>query len=634
MNQAMRIACTIALAGTLSWAGTLSLAGTAVAKTDKSEAKKTDQSKKPVVAVFSLKGLVAESPAAEDLFLGSSQRTTMRQLITRLKKTKDDDRVKAVVLLVSQPMMGPAQIEEFRQAMDEVQQAGKKIYVHVDSLSTSSYVLCSGASHLSVVPTGDLFVTGLYGEQLFVRELLDKLKIRPDFLTCGKYKSAAEMFMRNQPSDEAARMYSWLFDGLYGSYVKMIAEGRGVPSEKVRAWIDGALYSAESARKEGMIDAVEHRQAFEARLKKAYGDDIRFDKKYGRKKRADLDFSSPFGVFKFWADLFQGPKAKKPSKAIVAVVHVDGPILPGAPQPSPFGSQGIAYSTPIRKALDKVTRDKNVKAVVLRVSSPGGSAVASEIILNATRRVKQAKPFAVSMGNVAGSGGYYVACGADTIFADGATITGSIGVVGGKFATTEMWKQWGIHWTPIARGKNAGMLSSSKGFTQQQREKLESWMEEIYAVFKGHVEKIRKDRLKKPIDQVAGGRVYTGRQALELGLVDRIGGLDAAIDYVADEAGLEAFEVQVVPRPKNFMEMLFSELSDGEEDDQGTIQLSQGSRGPVAGETLIERALPLLRSLDPTRAAAVFRALKQLELLQSEGVALAMPEIIVHEPAR
>ncbi len=625
MNQAMRIACTMAICATLS------LAGSAVAKTDKTAAKKTVPSTKSVVAVFSLNGPVGESPAAEDLFLGSSQRTTMRQLIARLKKTKDDDRVKAVVLLVSQPMMGPAQIEEFRQAMDEVKQAGKKIYVHVDSLTTSSYVLCSGASHLSVVPTGDLFITGLYGEQLYVRGMLDKLKIRPDFLTCGEYKSAAEMFMRHNPSDAAARMYSWLFDGLYGSYVRLIAEGRGVASEKVRDWIDGGLYSAESALKNGIIDAVEHRQAFEARLKKAYGDDIQFDKKYGHKKRSDLDFSSPFGVFKFWADLFQGPKAKKSSKDVVAVVHVDGPIMPGAPQPSPFGSQGIAYSTPIRKALDKVARDEDVKAVVLRVSSPGGSAVASEIILNATRRVKAAKPFAVSMGDVAGSGGYYVACGADTIFADGATITGSIGVVGGKFATTEMWNQWGIHWTPIIRGKNAGLLSSSEGFTDEQRQKLQSWMNEIYAVFKGHVTEIRKDRLKKPIDELAGGRVYTGRQALELGLVDRIGGLDAAVDYVADKAGLKEFDVQVVPRPKNFMELLFSELTDGDEEDQGTIQLSHSVSAAAPAETLIDRALPLLRSLDPTRGAAVFRALKQLEMLRSEGAVLAMPEIILHD---
>ena len=190
---------------------------------------------------------------------------------------------------------------------------------------------------------------------------------------------------------------------------------------------------------------------------------------------------------------------------------------------------GVAYSTPIRKALDKAAEDDTVKAVVLRVDSPGGSAVASEIILNATKRVAAKKPLIVSMGNVAGSGGYYVACGTKTIFADASTITGSIGVVGGKLATNGMWDKIGVTWKPTKRGANAGMLSSGDMFTDEQRALLQGWMDEIYDVFKGHVVAIRGDKLKKDIDELAGGRVFTGQQALELGLVDQIGGLSDAI---------------------------------------------------------------------------------------------------------
>src|SRR5205085_5197410 len=193
----------------------------------------------------------------------------------------------------------------------------------------------------------------------------------------------------------------------------------------------------------------------------------------------------------------------------VAVVYVDGPIVIGGGTPSPFGG-ATARAVAVRKALDEAARDDSVKAVVLRVDSPGGSAVASEIILDATRRVKAKKPFVVSMGDVAGSGGYYVACGADTIFADESTITGSIGVVSGKFATNDMWKKVGVTFHAYQRGKNAGILATDKVFTPEERKRMQAWMDEIYDVFKGHVVAIRGKKLKKPIDELAGGRVYTG----------------------------------------------------------------------------------------------------------------------------
>ena len=592
--------------------------------------KKATPATKPLVAVFSLKGPVTESPRPDDLLFASARSQTLRKLVERMKKAAADTRVKAVVLLAGNTAMGPGQIEELRSAMNQLKAAGKEVAVHANSLRMPTYVLFSGASQLSIVPTGDVLITGIYAEQLYLRGLLDKIGVRPDFLTCGTYKSAAEMFTQTGPSPEAEEMYSWLFDGLFAGSVKLIAEGRGVPTEKVRSWIDGGLYSAESAKKQGIIDSVEHRQDFVARLKKQYGEEVQFDKKYAKKKQIDVDFSSPFGLVKFWSELFQGGKKKKPAKKTIAIVHVDGPIVPGAPEPSPFGTDRIAYSTPIRKALDKVAEDDSVKAVVLRVSSPGGSAVASEIILNATRRVKAKKPLVVSMGDVAASGGYYVACGADTIFADGVTITGSIGVVAGKLATTGMWTKLGVTWKPIKRGANSGIFSSQAVFSKDEREKVQAWMDEIYGVFKGHVEAIRGDRLKKPLDEIAGGRVYTGRQALELGLVDRIGGLDDAVGYAAEQAGLKDYAVQVVPRPKNFMEMLFRDLADGDDDeDPGTIRLAAGRSSSRSLNGLLGAALPLLDKIEPARARAVRTALRQLELLNREQVLLMMPPLVL-----
>jgi protease-4 len=586
---------------------------------------KKPKPEKPRNAVFRLRGTLSEAPADEEFssLFGGARGLSLKELVARMKKAETDPAVKAVVLLFEGGSVGRAQMEELRQAMASLRKAGKEIYTHSDSLSMSQYVLLSGTSRISVVPTGDMWLTGLYGESMYVRGLLDKLGVKPDFLTCGAYKSAAEMFMREGPSPEAEKMQNWLLDSIYETSIKLIAEGRKVTPEKVREWIDNGPYTAEKAKELGLIDAVEHRQDFEALLKNKFGNDVVFDKKYGAKKQPDLDLSSPFAVFKIWGDMLNDAKKKKTGKDAVAIVYVDGAITLGGG--SSFLDEATAGSTAIRKALDEAARDDSIKAVVLRVNSPGGSAVASEIILDATLRVKAKKPFVVSMGDVAGSGGYYVACGADTIFADASTITGSIGVVAGKLATTGMWKKVGISWKSYKRGANAGLLSSEDVFTKAERERMQAWMDDVYGVFKQHVVKIRGQRLKKPIDELAGGRVYTGQQALELGLVDKIGTLQDAIKYIAGEAKLKDYDVRVVPEPKNFLEQLIEESSGGKDEPK---HLSLANRLTRTEASLVDLAMPYLRNLDPQRVAAIRRALHQLEMLQQEGVLLMMPEML------
>jgi protease-4 len=602
------------------------LLGVAAVQADDKADKKADSSK-ATIPVFRLTG-ITESPPDETLFFASSKAVSLKDLVTRMKQAAKDDAVKAVVILHESGSIGQAQREELRQAMAGLRAAGKDVYAHADSLSMGEYILLSGATRLSVVPTGDLWLTGLDVEVPYLRGLLDKLGVKPDYLTCGDYKSAAEIFLREGPSRQAEEMENWLLDGLYDDYVKLIARGRSVDSAKVRAWLDGGPYSAEKAKAAGMIDAVEHRQAFEGMLKSKYGQEVVFDKKYGKKKPPTLDFSSPFALFKIMGELMgEGQKKKSDKKSAIGIVYVDGPIMLGGGQDSPFGGT-IARSTEIRKALEAAERDKGIKAVVLRVDSPGGSAVASEIIYDATKRLKDKKPFVVSMGDVAASGGYYVACAADTIFADESTITGSIGVVGGKFATNPMWKKIGVTFKEYKRGANAGLLSSADVFTKKEREKLQAWMDDIYGVFKGHVTAIRGDRLKKPIDDIAGGRVYTGRQALELGLVDKIGTLQDAIRYVAEKAELTDYEVRVVPEPKNFIERLVEEIS-GEKDEPKGLNLA--SRVPAAARhpSLVDLALPYLQHLDPQRVKVVKTALWRLQLLQQEGAVLMMPEVVL-----
>jgi protease-4 len=385
--------------------------------------------------------------------------------------------------------------------------------------------------------------------------------------------------------------------------------------------LDNGLFTAQQARDSGLIDAVEQREDFEAMLMERYGKDALFEKKYGRKSQPELDLSSPLGLLKIWAQVFTGPEKKSETKPAVGIVYVSGPINLGKGMANPFGSSLGAFSSEVRDALEKAAADDSIKAVVLRIDSPGGSATASEIILDATKRLKAKKPFVVSMGDVAGSGGYYVACAADTIFADTTTLTGSIGVVGGKVATTEMWKKVGITFKEYKRGQNAGIFSTDDVFSDSERARVRALMDEVYDLFKKHVTTIRGNRLKKPIDELAGGRVYTGKQALDLGLVDRLGTMSDAVTFAAEQAKLTYYAIRVVPEPKSFLEQLSDQFSGGKEE--------PGHIASAVGEySLFKLATPYLQNLDPERTAAVGSALLRFEILQKEGMALTMPEIL------
>lgn len=584
--------------------------------------KEEDAPKKPSeVAVFSLSGPITESPVADDMpfLFGGGVPDSFLSLTTRLRRGAKDENLAAVVFLPTANGFGYAQSEEMRQIIKELRAAGKDVWVHVDALTTGLASTFSGATHVSISPTGIVAVEGIYGEQLFLRGLFDKVGVTPDFITMGAYKSAAETFMRSGPSKESAEMSGWLYDSIFDSIVRGIAEGRGVSDEKARELIDVGIYGADDALKAGIVDSVKFREQFEAELKNKYGDDITFNKRYGKKSQQTIDMSSPFAIMQLWAELLGGGrKSSGPKKDSIAIVYVEGAIVTGNSSPSMFGAGGGAYSEPIRKALDAAARDDSVKAVVLRVDSPGGSATASEIILDATRRVKARKPIIVSMGNVAGSGGYYVAAGVDTIFAEPATITGSIGVLSGKLVTSSLWDKTGINFVPIQRGKNSAIFSSSAPFSDDQREHLRNWMNAVYDDFKGHVQKSRGDKLSKPLEEMAGGRVFTGAQAKELGLVDELGGLHDAIEFVAKEAGLEKYEVRVIPRPKNFVELLMGDVGGSSKPDR---HLSTG----LSESPLWQAVLPMLQRLDPDRVSMVRRAIQQLEITNAERASLTMP---------
>jgi len=570
------------------------------------------------IAYFKLKGPLVETPTEFPPLFGSDPPLSLKGLLERFKEARQDSNVVAVVVDLQQAQMGLGQLEEVHEAMRRFAAVDKPVFVHAEQLSTLTYALATGASHISLVPTGDLWLLGLYGESLYLRGALEKIGCTPDIEQCGDFKTAAETFMRSGPSEPAKQMMNWLFDGLYASLVDRIAKSKGWTSEKVRELIDNGPYSAEGALAAGLIDSIKHRQDFVADLKKRYGEGVEIVTDYG-----DTDEfkppEDPFAMFTFLMQLLN-PTPKEYTEPSVAVVYVEGAIQVGAAQPSPFGGSEGAYSTTIRRALDKAAEDDTVKAVVLRVDSPGGSALASEIILDAAKRVAAKKPIVVSMGSVAGSGGYYVTCAADTIFADAGTITASIGVLGGKIVTTGGWDKLGVKWHPNQRGKMAGMMSSASKFSDAERAKIRQYMDYVYGIFKGHVTTIRGKKLTKPIDELAGGRVFTGAQALEYGLVDKIGGFEDAVKFAAQKAGLGEYELRVIPEPPNIFNMFLPHKEE---------EVAEGSA--AVGTTLL--GLPMVTEMvrtigvvDPLRARAFVEALRKVELIQQETAVVLMPE--------
>ncbi len=573
-----------------------------------------------VIAHFHLSGMLSESPVVDPFGLVAGQVTSLKDLVRRLDRAAGDPQVKAVVLTFDRMGFGFGQMEELRQAIGRVREAGKRVYVYAEGMSTFTYGLLCAGDHLSVAPQSALWLTGFYAESLYVKDLLDKIGVQADFLHMGAYKSAAEMFTRTGPSAPAEENLNWLLDGWYDSLVGMIAQSRGKTPEQVRELIDRGPYMAEQAMEKGLIDAVETRDDLVARVKKDIEGPARVDNRYGREKGPQINFANPLAFFSILGELFKPPATSQ--KDAVAVVYVEGVILPGYSQPTLFGQVGGAYSGDIAKALDTAASDERVKAVVMRVDSPGGSAEASEVILNATRRIKGKKPFVVSMGDVAGSGGYYVSCAADAIFADEATITASIGVVGGKLVTKGLWDKLGVNWVGYRRGANADIFTSSRPFNGAQRQVLYDYMEQVYEVFKGHVAAGRGDKLRKPLDDMAGGRVYTGRQARDLGLVDEIGGLRQAVEYAAAKASLSDYETRVIPEPRDFLTELMAQSSG---QSRPTDIALPPALGPLAGHPTLAPLLDMLCKTEPQRAEVLRQALQRIDLIRRESVIMMMP---------
>ncbi|HJU92782.1 MAG TPA: signal peptide peptidase SppA [Pyrinomonadaceae bacterium] len=466
-------------------------------------------------------------------------------LVMQFKKAKVDKRIKAILLDVNMSGVGWGKAEEIRDAITDFRSSGKPVYAYLEFGLNKEYFIATACDKIFVPPPGELFINGLAADVMFFRGSLDKLGIYPDIYQIGKYKSAGDMFTQKKMTDAHREYINSMLDDLYNRYVTTIAQARKKTPEEVRALIDNAPYNAVQAKDAGLIDEAVYRDEVEKQLNKllGYKDTDAFVAVRGGEYR-DV---SPESL-----GLNKGER--------LAVIYATGTIESGSSQNSPSGEQSIGSDT-VAKALNDAAADKSIKAIVLRVDSPGGSGLASDIIWRAVEMANQKKPVVVSMSDVAASGGYYISASAAKIIAQPSTITGSIGVVAGKPVMRGFYDWLGLTNEYVLRGKTAGMFRATEKFSDEERAKFEEWIKTTY--YRDFVPKVAKGRSKDPeyVDSVGQGRVWTGAQARDRGLVDEFGGLDKAIEVAKQLAKIPAdkgVERVILPYPTTFLQQLLN----------------------------------------------------------------------------
>lgn len=455
-------------------------------------------------------------------------------------KAKDDNKIDGILIKLGQNDYGLATSQEIRDAILDFRSKGKKAICYMDVAGNKEYYIACACDKVYLNKAGSLNLVGIRSEVPSYKGFLDKLGVQADLYRIGKYKSATEMLTDETMSDAYKESLNSVLDDLHEQMTKGIADGRKVSAEKVQEWIDKGPYTANEAKDVGIVDDLVYVDEI---------DDVS-NQVISRKVRKITDDEYEGRKYRYY-DWKEKPK--------IAVIYANGLILPGK---SIFSDSAIIPSImgsdTITSAIKRARTDDSIKAIVFRINSGGGSVFASDLIWREVMLTKGKKPFIVSMGDSSASGGYYVACPADMIIAEPATITGSIGVFTGKISLRGLYDKLGIKKEIIKKGENSDIYSDYKPFTDEQKRIIERQMNEMYGSF---VNKVAQGRNLKEdyVDSIGQGRVWTGKQAKEIKLVDKLGGLNHAISVASEKANLKENSYEIVRLPKR--EFLWQKLA-------------------------------------------------------------------------
>ena len=472
-----------------------------------------------------------ENPILEALEI-NDPKLALNKIFNALDNAQLDDKIKGISLNTTFVNAGFAQTQALRKKLEEFKESGKFIYAYNDVYSQKNYYLSSVADSLFLNPVGQIDFTGLSTEILYYKDFEDKYGVKMEVIRHGKYKSAVEPYLENEMSEANREQTTSFLKSIWSEITSEIGASRKLSQEEVNAIADDSKgRNATLAKENKLVDNVIYQDEYDAKLKKAV------DGKY-----ATISLK----------DYIKSGKGKKSSTAKdkIAVIYAQGQIMYGE------GNEDIIGQGIINKAIKKAVKDKKVKAIVLRVNSPGGSALASDLIWRELELAKKEKPLVVSMGNLAASGGYYIACNADLIVAEPTTITGSIGVFGAIPNAYELSKKMGINAEQVSTNESA-QYSVFEPMNKRFYDVTKEGVEQIYTTFVNRVAAGRKMTFEQ-VDAVAQGRVWTGKEAISKGLVDELGGLDHAINAAAQLAELDSYKIRNFPNYKTDIKEMFN----------------------------------------------------------------------------
>jgi len=488
-----------------------------------------------------LKGSFPERPEATASFLpGFELPRSFATLYRLLRQARQESHVKGLVVTIDGAALGFAQAQEVRRQLLAMREAGKGVDCYLETIGEGSngsldYYLASACQTISMSPVGEVNLLGLYADSFFLRGALDKLRIDPQFRHAGQFKSASELFTETAHSAPAREALGAFLDSLYEQLLTDIGGARGKDATVLRQLFDRAPLEADEALQLGLVDALQYPDEFEDAIAKRTNN---------RAQRSLWSLGS--GRF-----LSRGKT--------VAVLFAEGEILRGESSSDPWANSATLGSADLTKDLRALADDDAVAAVVLRVASPGGSALASDLILREVAALKARKPVVASFSDLAASGGYYIACKASKIVAEPGSLTGSIGVVAGKLITRRFQAELlGVTHDELKRGANADFFSSVTPFSAEQDALFQRQLERVYRRFLDHVAAGRS-MSREAVENVAAGRIWTGKDALERGLVDELGGLDRAIALAAElaQAGpAEEVSLRFLPEPPGLFDLV------------------------------------------------------------------------------
>ena len=488
------------------------------------------------VLTVELAGDIAEDGTEQRLF-GFLRRQTSDYLglVTLLRWARDDANLVGVLIRVDDLDANWARLQGLRRSIERLRAAGKRVWVHLERAGVREYYLASAAEQISLTPAATLDVTGLSSEAVFVFDALEKIGIRADVVQMGRYKSAGEMFTRRDMSAPHREMLESLVEDLYAQLAEAVAAGRNLDPALLRDLLGRGPFVPSEARELGLIDAIDHADELEKRLVDACGGVATIDRTaYGVRRGRTMR-----------------REALRRQRAAFALLHIGGTIKPGESVPGLGGARATGSAT-VAAALEQVRKRDDINALIVRVASPGGSVLGSDLIWRELARTRETKPVIVSFGDVAASGGYYVALAGNSVLAEAGTITGSIGVIAGRASLRGLYDRIGVSKTLISRGRNAALYSDYAELDDDGRARIHVQAESFYRDFVAKVASAR-GLSTDAVGAVAEGRVWTGRQALERGLVDELGGLEeafAAAKRAANLAADEPVSVERFPKPR------------------------------------------------------------------------------------